>query len=774
MYIATATKNGVLMKSVKIRSVLWALLITLILSNVLGAIAYYNFNQLVQSEISKSMQLSAIKTAESIGNILNTQMKPLLRLSESSEIKSMDWEKQRDYLSSQPLDYFQLPFVADNDGVVRYLDGEIKHISELGLSISSDSEKPQYSDVISNAKMQSRDIWATVPIMNLKNEIIGALGAKINLEPIFELISHKDELTQYSYIINEYQTFVAHDTHTYKNTVMDYNLILNHSEDYKSFENFLSKSYQSESGIETYTLNQETHYDAFAKIPGTEWRLYVGNTKDMLFSSLNDRKLFVIVAGVILNLFALFLAYIISQHITTPILEMDKAFCAAAAGDLNVRLHRESNDEIGRAAKNFNLMMSNLRTLTYFDSVSGLPNLSILENALYKKNSTTKGDSLLLISMDQFSKFNELYGYNAGDLAIQTVALRIKKAVSEGVTVYRGKGDEFIVYFNPSISDNFAKGISEKIQHIISEPYFIDGKNIVLKFSMGFETRSEPEMTASDFMLHAVYAKNIAKSNGGDQFVTYNVVLHNKTIDKRSLEEDLVMAVKNKVFFMVYQPIFSLTERKLVDVEALIRWKHSERGFIPPDTFISLAEQMGLIIDIDRFVIDEVFKQQCAWQEKHVVSINISAHSFESDDFIPYITEKLKAYQLKPNTIQLELTERVLVENIEQAIDKLNMLRHLGFRIAIDDFGIGYSSLNYLVRLPLDSLKIDKSFVSQITTHSQSVIIVKTILNMCEALHLQSIAEGIEDRETLDLLIELGCHNGQGYFLSRPIPADMI
>ena len=762
------------MKSVKIRSVLWALLITLILSNVLGAIAYFNYNQLIQSEISKSMQLSAIKTAESIGNILSTQMKPLLRLSESVDIKSMDWEKQRAYLSMQTLDYFQMPFIADKDGNARFLDGEVKNLSEQIMSTQAQVDKPQYSDVILNTKTQSRDIWATVPITNLKNEIVGALGAKINLEPIFELISHNDELTRYSYIINEYQTFVAHDTHTYKNTVMDYDLILNHSEDHTSFETFLNKSYQSDAGLETYILNHETHYDAYAKIPGTEWRLYVGNTKDVLFSGLNDRKLFVIAVAIILNLFALFLAYLISQHITTPILEMDKAFCAAAAGDLNIRLHRESNDEIGRAAKNFNLMMSNLRTLTYFDTISGLPNLSILENALFRKSSNTKGDSLLLISMDQFSKFNELYGYNAGDMAIQAVALRIKKAVAEGVTVYRGKGDEFIVYFDPSISDNFARGISEKIQNTISEPYFIDGKNIVLKFSMGFETRSEAEMSASDFMLHAVYAKNIAKSNGGNQFVTYNVVLHNKTIDKRSLEEDLVKAVKHKVFHMVYQPIFSLTERKLVDVEALIRWEHSERGFIPPDTFISLAEQMGLIIDIDRFVIDEVFKQQSAWQEKHVVSINISAHSFESDDFIPYITEKLNAYQLKPNYIQLELTERVLVENIEQAIDKLNMLRRLGFRIAIDDFGIGYSSLNYLVRLPLDSLKIDKSFVNQITTHAQSIIIVKTILNMCEALHLQSIAEGIEDRETLDLLIELGCHNGQGYFLSRPIPADMV
>ena len=762
------------MKSVKIRSVLWALLITLILSNVLGAIAYFNYNQLIQSEISKSMQLSAIKTAESIGNILSTQMKPLLRLSESVDIKSMDWEKQRAYLSMQTLDYFQMPFIADKDGNARFLDGEVKNLSEQIMSAQAQVDKPQYSDVILNTKTQSRDIWATVPITNLKNEIVGALGAKINLEPIFELISHNDELTRYSYIINEYQTFVAHDTHTYKNTVMDYDLILNHSEDHTSFETFLNKSYQSDAGLETYSLNHETHYDAYAKIPGTEWRLYVGNTKDVLFSGLNDRKLFVIAVAIILNLFALFLAYLISQHITTPILEMDKAFCAAAAGDLNIRLHRESNDEIGRAAKNFNLMMSNLRTLTYFDTISGLPNLSILENALFRKSSNTKGDSLLLISMDQFSKFNELYGYNAGDMAIQAVALRIKKAVAEGVTVYRGKGDEFIVYFDPSISDNFARGISEKIQNTISEPYFIDGKNIVLKFSMGFETRSEAEMSASDFMLHAVYAKNIAKSNGGNQFVTYNVVLHNKTIDKRSLEEDLVKAVKHKVFHMVYQPIFSLTERKLVDVEALIRWEHSERGFIPPDTFISLAEQMGLIIDIDRFVIDEVFKQQSAWQEKHVVSINISAHSFESDDFIPYITEKLNAYQLKPNYIQLELTERVLVENIEQAIDKLNMLRRLGFRIAIDDFGIGYSSLNYLVRLPLDSLKIDKSFVNQITTHAQSIIIVKTILNMCEALHLQSIAEGIEDRETLDLLIELGCHNGQGYFLSRPIPADMV
>ena len=212
----------------------------------------------------------------------------------------------------------------------------------------------------------------------------------------------------------------------------------------------------------------------------------------------------------------------------------------------------------------------------------------------------------------------------------------------------------------------------------------------------------------------------------------------------------------------------------MVDVEALIRWKHPIRGFISPEEFIYLAERMGMIIEVDHWVIDETFKQQKMWNESQILSINISAHTFENDSFIPYLESKLAQYHLKPYLIQLELTERVLIQNIDTTIEKLKALRNLGVRIAVDDFGIGYSSLNYIVQLPLDSLKIDKSFINKICTNEQSRIIVLTILNMCRALNLHSIAEGIEDLETLNALKEMGCNNGQGYFFSKPLHPDEI
>jgi EAL domain-containing protein (putative c-di-GMP-specific phosphodiesterase class I) len=244
------------------------------------------------------------------------------------------------------------------------------------------------------------------------------------------------------------------------------------------------------------------------------------------------------------------------------------------------------------------------------------------------------------------------------------------------------------------------------------------------------------------------------------------------------LQADIIRGIKEEQFFLVYQPLFYLGNENIAEVEALIRWKHPQKGMLYPDQFIDLAEQAGTIVNIDQWVIETACKQLKLWKDKKktpvVLSINISAKTFETNCFIPDLVEIINKYGVEPSLLQLEITERMLIKNVEESINKLNELRKMGIHVAIDDFGIGYSSLSYIVRLPIDSIKIDKSFVQNIHTSKEAKTIVSTIINLCKALKLRVIAEGIESRLELDYLKSNQCDIGQGYYFSKPVSISEI
>ncbi len=766
------------MKSIKLRTTLLGLFIILLVSNTLAGFAYINYNKLAIGEITKSLRLITHESSIFIGNLMAYQLKQLVRVAESDALKSDELTLQMSYLSSLPLDYFEMPFIADLDGNSRYLSGDTEYIGERDYYIKALNDVTGYSDFFHSRLSGEMVVVAAIPIKNKDNVIIGVVGAHINLDSISDIIGKKGYGNDgFSYIVNDEGNVITNTNTPFSSNNLNIFSLADKNQNYIQMAQFIKKSFSSQEGLSSYSLYQTKNLSAFSNIEGTTWRLYIGAPEDSLYESVNNFRLLFLIITFILNIIALMLASMLSKRVTAPIIELDKAFQAAASGDLSVRLKRTTDDEIGRASTNFNQMMDSIKKLTYYDPITTLPNLNVLEAEFNRQEAaglTIKGDSLLIISIDQFSKYNEQYGYTHGDQALYYIGTRILPYLIDGVNAYRGKGDEFILYYDDRTSTNVALGISKLILSELNKLFSIDGKKVLFKFSMGFVTRSKPHLGLDELMLHATHAKNMAKSNGGNQLFLYDMTLHNEALVQRSLEEDLIIAIKEKQFSLVYQPIFNLADKKMVDVEALIRWKHPIRGYISPEEFIYLAERMGMITEIDHWVIDESFKQQKMWNESQILSINISAHTFENDNFIPYLESKLAQYHLKPYLIQLELTERVLIQNIETTIDKLNAIRNLGMRIAIDDFGIGYSSLNYIVQLPLDSLKIDKSFISKICTNDQSRIIVLTILNMCRALNLHSIAEGIEDLQTLEALRELGCDNGQGYFFSKPLHPDDI
>ncbi len=424
-------------------------------------------------------------------------------------------------------------------------------------------------------------------------------------------------------------------------------------------------------------------------------------------------------------------------------------------------------------------MMDKIKTLTQYDPLTSLLNQYVLEKDVEALvNSENKQDfSLIMIAIDKFSFINETYGYPSGDSLLIEVSKKIVSCCNENYQVYRYKGDEFVVLSN-TIFDY--EEIDEKAQNILTtlkESYQIDGKIIDINISLGIfiwndNTRAEQPLKA------VTQAKNYAKYLGSNQTQIFDQQIYNKLQIMKELQADIINGLNNEQFFLVYQPLFYLGNEKIAEIEALIRWKHPEKGLLYPDQFIELAEQAGSIINIDKWVLETACKQLRSWMDSKktsvILSVNISSKSFETKKFIPDLVELIHQYGIDPTLLQLEITERIVIKNVEDSIHKLNELRAMGIHIAIDDFGIGYSSLSYIVRLPIDSIKIDKSFVQNITSSKEAKTIVSTIIGLCKSLNLNVIAEGIESRIELDYLKLIQCDIGQGYYFSRPVTIEEI
>jgi diguanylate cyclase (GGDEF)-like protein len=417
-------------------------------------------------------------------------------------------------------------------------------------------------------------------------------------------------------------------------------------------------------------------------------------------------------------------------------------------------------------------MMDKIKTLTQYDPLTELLNQYVLEKDVEAliNNEKSGGFSLIMVAIDKFGLINETYGYNIGDAILVEIAKRISGFVTEHSQVYRYKGDKFVLLSMEEEEDTQEK--ARKLLSALTESYQIAEKTIDTNISIGVFIRNENNW--SEEPLNAVtQAKNYAKYLGSNQIQIFDQQIHNKIMVMKELQADILNGLQEGQFFLVYQPLFYLNNEYIAEVEALIRWNHPEKGLLYPDKFIDLAEASGMIINIDQWVIETACKQLKSWKESNkppiLLSINISAKTFETEKFIPDLIRMLEKYNVDASLIQLEITERMVINNVEESIYKLNMLRSMGIHVAIDDFGIGYSSLSYIVRLPIDSIKIDKSFVQNITSSKEAKAIVSTIINLCKSLNLNVIAEGIESKIELDYLRSNQCDIGQGYYFSKPV-----
>lgn len=414
------------------------------------------------------------------------------------------------------------------------------------------------------------------------------------------------------------------------------------------------------------------------------------------------------------------------------------------------------------------------------DALTGLPNRLMLEESLEKALGDAKRKkhqvAVLFIDLDRFKMINDSLGHTVGDALLQQVACRLQSGVRFTDMVARQGGDEFVIVLNVVKNLQSVNRIAENILKSLQEPFIVSSQELYISASIGISLYPSHGETVTEILRHADNAMYKVKDQGKNNFRFFIKDMDESEQRRLWLMTQLHKALELGELLLHYQPQIDIEQAKMVGLEALIRWNHRELGLVSPGEFIPLAEETGLIIPIGAWVIEEACRQAVEWQERGLppvrVSVNVSALQFSRDDFIETVLYALDKSGLEPQWLELELTEGLLLGDTQSIASKLRQLKEIGVYLAIDDFGTGYSSLRYLQQLPIDTLKIDQSFVRTLGTPQESPktkALLKTIAMLGNNLDMRVIAEGVETSQQLDYLEEIGCQEIQGYFISRPL-----
>lgn len=386
--------------------------------------------------------------------------------------------------------------------------------------------------------------------------------------------------------------------------------------------------------------------------------------------------------------------------------------------------------------------------------------------------------AVLFLDLDRFKIINDSLGHTIGDQLLVAVARRLEASLRLEDRVARIGGDEFTILLANIGNPGEATIVADRVARDLSRPFNLGGHEVVTTASIGIASSVIGYTDPSSILRDADMAMYRAKSLGKSRYEIFDKAMHVRAVNLLQLETDLRRAVEREEFLLHYQPIVELATGLIRGFEALVRWQHPERGMVSPGEFIPVAEETRLIIPIGEWVLREACRQIVRWQERFSaseplwMSVNLSIKQFTQPSLPEQVGNILRETNLDPRSLKLEITESLMMENIETAIDMLKRLRALGIELSIDDFGTGYSSLSYLHRFPLSTLKIDRSFVSNMDEGNENTEIVRTVVTLARSLGMQVVAEGVETEEQLALLRTLGCEYGQGYLFSRPIDAE--
>lgn len=414
----------------------------------------------------------------------------------------------------------------------------------------------------------------------------------------------------------------------------------------------------------------------------------------------------------------------------------------------------------------------------YHDLLTRLPNRVLFKDRLSMALSQAKRHdhlfAVMFLDLDRFKTVNDSLGHSLGDRLLQAVAVRLQEFMRAGDTLSRFGGDEFTLLFPEIESRESVMAIAQKIIEVLKQPFNVEGHEIYIGCSIGIAIYPDAGTDMEILIQNADIAMYNVKGSGKDSFCVYSSEMSNQPAFRLTLERDLRRALANNEFELAFQPQLNARTGKVVGLETLVRWQHPDRGLMYPSEFVPVAEEIRLIHEIDQWVLREVCEALKRMQrigfEDIVVAVNLSPLLIEQHDFVDRVLAIVRDSRVAPQCLELEITENVLLKDVENIADKFRVLAQAGFRIALDDFGTGYSSLNYLHRFPIDTLKIDQSFVRNIRKSGDEACIVDAIVAMAQGLRLHIVAEGVETREQMDYLLNLGCEDMQGWLFSRALP----
>jgi diguanylate cyclase (GGDEF)-like protein/PAS domain S-box-containing protein len=427
-------------------------------------------------------------------------------------------------------------------------------------------------------------------------------------------------------------------------------------------------------------------------------------------------------------------------------------------------------------------MSLQLSHLAQHDSLTDLPNRMLLNDRLQQAITMARRHdyriAVLFMDLDRFKHINDSLGHVVGDQLLQAVATRLESCVRESDTVGRQGGDEFVVVLSELDAAESAGISAAKLLAALTLPYHIGQHDVIVPVSIGVSIYPDDGDTAEALINNADTAMYHAKENGRNNYQFFKQEMNIRASERQFIEAGLRVALERNELSLHYQPKIDLGTGAITGVEALLRWKHPERGFIPPAQFIPIAEDTGLILPIGQWVLRHACKQSREWLDAGFppmpMAVNISAVEFRSKDFVESVRAALSESRLDAHCLELELTESVLMKHAESTVAMLKALKAIGVQLTVDDFGTGYSSLSYLRQFPVDSLKVDQSFVHEISSQRDDAAIVRAVISMGNSLKKRVIAEGVETREQMDFLTAEGCEEAQGYYFNRPMVANQF
>jgi diguanylate cyclase len=464
-------------------------------------------------------------------------------------------------------------------------------------------------------------------------------------------------------------------------------------------------------------------------------------------------------------------------------LTMAALACGVLAVALVVAIYRSKLGEHAmRNARELKELNARLQHIATHDALTGLPNRQLLKERLAKSLANTQRPgrtiAVAVLDLDRFSAVNHSLGHGVGDRLLAEIAQRLERAVSNEHTLARVGGDEFAVLIDHMAARLEAEAVTNAILVALERPIHVSGEEVRIRPSIGVSVWPDDARRADDLLAHAEAAMRGVKQRGGCEVSFFKPGMSDSMQERLALENDLRRALAAGEFELHYQPQLSSRTGKILAIEALVRWRHPTKGLIAPNSFIPLAEETGLIVALDEWVLHEICRQTRSWQVSTGVQVrvaaNLSAAQFRHQNILHLIQSALDSAHLDANALEIELTESTLMTNLEDSVAALKELRAMGISVAIDDFGTGYSSLSYLRRLPIDKLKIDRSFVRDITSSRTDELIVRAIISLAHNVGLQVVAEGVETAEQLDFLRSLECDQWQGYYCCEPQPASNI